>query len=78
MFNGEEYYVYIKSDAMKARQHYQNVVSHGNPNSRVYAMACYALAGNYLNTDHDQKQYEQYLIMAVLADLREDISNHIV
>ena len=65
-----EYYVYIKSDAMKARQHYQNVVSHGNPNSRVYAMACYALAGNYLNTDHDQKQYEQYLIMAVLADLR--------
>lgn len=65
-----EYYVYIKPDAMKARQHYQNVVNHGNPYTRVYAMASYALAGNYLNNDHNQERYEQYLIMAVLSDLR--------
>ena len=64
-----EYYVYIKPDTQKAREHYQNLLKTGEEASRAYAMASFALAGNYLN-DGDSEKYEEYIIKAAISDLK--------
>lgn len=65
-----EYHVYVEPDSMKARRHFQDVLWRAAPDSRVYAMASYALADNYLNVDKDEQMYEEHLIRAGLADVR--------
>ena len=64
-----EHYVYIEPDTQKAREHYQNLLKKGEETSRAYAMACFALAGNYLN-DGDSGKYEEYIIRAAISDLK--------
>ncbi len=64
-----EYHVYVKPDLQEARKHYQRVVEQQEENNRPYAMAAFALAGNYKN-DNDQERYEEYLIRAAISDLK--------
>lgn len=67
-YKGEQR-VYVDPDSKQARQHYLNVIEKGDKESRVYAMAAYALAGNY-QMSGDSEQYEKYLIIAALSDLK--------
>ena len=64
-----EYYVYVEPDYLKARKHYMQLLTKVEEGSRAYAMACFALAGNYLNEDNWDK-YEEYLIRAAITDLK--------
>ena len=62
-----EFYVYVNFDPKTARKYYLSAVKTCPKNSRLYAMACFALAGNYRN-DNDEQQYEKYLILSALSD----------
>lgn len=62
-----EYYVYVNFDARTARKYYLSALKTCPKSSRYYAMACFALAGNYRN-DHNEQQYEKYLILSALND----------
>lgn len=64
-----EYHVYVEENDQKARELYTNITQTVDERSRVYAMASYALAGNY-RMQGDDECYEQYLIMAALSDLQ--------
>lgn len=64
-----EYHVYVQPDSTKARRHYETLISKTGENSRVYAMAAFALAGNYMNSGN-QERYEEYIIKAALSDLK--------
>ena len=67
-YKGEQR-VYVDPDSKQARQHYHNIIEKGDKDSRAYAMAAYALAGNY-QMDGDSEKYEKYLILAALSDLK--------
>ena len=67
-YKGEQH-VYVDPDSKEARKHYHNIIENGDKESRAYAMAAYALAGNY-QMDGDSEKYEKYLIMAALSDLK--------
>lgn len=67
-YKGEQC-VYVAPDSQQARRHYLNVMEKGDKESRAYAMAAYALAGNY-QMDGDSEKYEKYLIIAALTDLK--------
>lgn len=67
-YKGEQH-VYVEPNSKQARQHYHNIIEKGDRYSRAYAMAAYALAGNY-QMDGDHEKYEKYLIMAALSDLK--------
>lgn len=62
-----EYYVYVHYDSKTARKYYLSAVKNCPKNSRLYAMACFALAGNYRN-DNNEQLYEKYLILSALSD----------
>ncbi len=60
---------YLDRDPVRARDGYLSFVSNADPSAREYAMACYALAGYYLNTEHDQAKYMDYLVRSAVADI---------
>lgn len=62
-----EFYVYVNFDSKTARKYYLSAIKKCPKNSRLYAMACFALAGNYRNDNHEQL-YEKYLILSALSD----------
>ena len=67
-YQGEQN-VYVEPDGQKAREFYHNILNSADEQSRIYAMASYALAGNY-HVDGDEEKYEEYLIHAALSDLK--------
>ena len=67
-YQGEQN-VYVEPDEQKARQFYHNILKSTDEQSRIYAMASYALAGNY-HVGGDDEKYEEYLIRAALSDLK--------
>ena len=64
-----EYCVYIKKDSREARKHYYRVLEKASEASRFYAMASYALAGNYLD-DGNEEKYVEFLAKAAMSDLK--------
>lgn len=69
-----EYYqgermVYVAPDVNKARTHYHNILQSADSLSRTYAMAAFALAGNY-QVQGNQEKYEEFLIKAAISDLK--------
>lgn len=60
--------VYVEPDQEKAREKYLNILASIDKNSRIYAMASYALAGNY-RMSGDEDKYEEYLIRAAMSDI---------
>ena len=67
-YQGEQN-VYVEPDRKKAREYYLNIINTTNKDSRIYAMASFALAGNY-RMSGDEEKYEEYLIRAALSDLQ--------
>ena len=61
--------VYVEPDSKKAREFYQSVMGASPEGSRIYAMASYALAGNFM-VGGDEERYEEFLIKAALSDLK--------
>lgn len=61
--------VYVEPDSEKARKFYLSVMDTSPEGSRIYAMASYALAGNYM-VGGDEDKYEEYLVKAALSDLK--------
>lgn len=61
--------VYVEPDSEKAREFYHSMMETSDEDSRIYAMASYALAGNYMVGGEDDK-YEEFLIKAALSDLK--------
>lgn len=74
--NGKRYYylgewaTYIRNDATLARKYYLKVLKENKEDSRTYAMACFALAGNFRNGDRKDKEelYEEYMTRAAISD----------
>lgn len=66
-YQGEQK-VYVEPDEAKAREFYLNILHTTDRQSRIYAMASFALAGNY-RISGDEERYEEYLIKAALSDL---------
>ena len=64
-----EMIVYLEPDSEKARKFYLSVMDTSPEGSRIYAMASYALAGNYM-VGGDEDKYEEYLVKASLSDLK--------
>jgi len=67
-YKGEQE-VYLDRDSKEARKFYLNTLKTTDENSRVYAMASFALSGNYKDAG-DEEKYEEYLIRAALSDLK--------
>ena len=67
-YQGEQN-VYVEPDRKKAREYYLNFMNSTDKDSRIYAMASFALAGNYRMSE-DEEKYEEYLIRAALSDLK--------
>ena len=64
-----EYSGYILNDPLKARKYYQQSIATTPESTRMYAMACFALACNY-NAAGDTDNYENYLLMACESDAK--------
>ncbi len=64
-----EYSGYILNDPLKARKYYQQCIATTPESTRMYAMACFALACNY-NAAGDSDNYENYLLMACESDAK--------
>ena len=64
-----EYSGYILNDPLKARKFYQQSIATTRESTRMYAMACFALACNY-NAAGDTDNYENYLLMACESDAK--------
>lgn len=62
-----EYCVFVLNDPKKARSHYLKAASLLPTDSRFYAMACFALSGNYANEGGTDQQ-EKYLLLSSIAD----------
>ena len=67
-YQGEQK-VYVEPDRAKAREYYLNILKSTEKNSRIYAMASFALAGNYRESG-DEEKYEEFLTKAALSDLQ--------
>lgn len=63
-----EYYIYAERNDEKALHHYFRVLKHSPINSRVYAMASFAVANNF-SAHGDMEHYEEYLIRACISDV---------
>ncbi len=63
-----EYYVYVKPDNRKARACYLQAVSRLPKDSRVYAMATFAVANNY-SAAGDMDKYVHYLLLSCISDI---------
>lgn len=67
-YQGEQN-VYVNPDPNAAREFYHHILSTIPEESRIYAMAAFALAGNY-KEGGDLEKYEEFLIKASLSDLK--------
>ena len=63
-----EYYVYVDKNDKKALQHYFKTLEKIDMNSRVYAMASFAIANNF-SAHQNMEKYEEYLIKASICDI---------
>ena len=62
-----EYCVFVLNDPKKARLHYLKAIHQLPSHSRFFAMACFALSGNYANEGRTDQQ-EKYLLLSSIAD----------
>ena len=62
-----EYCVFVLNDPNKARLHYLKAIHQLPSHSRFFAMACFALSGNYANERRTDQQ-EKYLLLSSIAD----------
>ena len=62
-----EYCVFVLDDPKKACLHYQKAIHQLPSHSRFFAMACFALSGNYANEGRTDQQ-EKYLLLSSIAD----------
>ena len=62
-----EYCVFVLNDPKKARLHYLKAIHQLPSHSRFFAMACFALSGNYANERRTDQQ-EKYLLLSSIAD----------
>lgn len=67
-FQGERY-VYVDRNDSLAQSHYRQFLLTASPESRPYAMAAFALAGQ-CRAAGDENGYVEYLIKASLADMK--------
>ncbi len=63
-----EYHVYVEPDNRKARAYYLQAVRSLPEDSRVYAMATYAVANNY-SAAGDMDNYERFLVRSCISDI---------
>lgn len=64
-----EYSGYILNNPLEARKYYLQSVATMPEDTRIHAMACFALACNY-NAAGDTDNYENYLLMACISDAK--------
>ena len=64
-----EYCGYILNNPIEAQQHYLKAIAMTPENSRVHAMACFALACTY-SAPNEISLYERYIVMACISDAR--------
>ncbi len=62
-----EYCVFVLNAPKKARLHYLKAIHQLPSHSRFFAMACFALSGNYANKGRTDQQ-EKYLLLSSIAD----------
>lgn len=62
-----EYCVFVLNDPKKARLHYLKAIRQLPSHLRFFAMACFALSGNYANEGRTDQQ-EKYLLLSSIAD----------
>lgn len=62
-----EYCVFVLNDPKKARLHYLKAIHQLPSHSRFFAMACFALSGNYANEGRTDQQ-EKYLLLSSITD----------
>lgn len=62
-----EYCVFVLNAPKKARLHYLKAIHQLPSHSRFFAMACFALSGNYANEGRTDQQ-EKYLLLSSIAD----------
>lgn len=62
-----EYCVFVLNDPKKARLHYLKAIHQLPSHSRFFAMACFALSGNYANKGRTDQQ-EKYLLLSSITD----------
>ncbi|MCR5077294.1 MAG: DUF6377 domain-containing protein [Prevotella sp.] len=62
-----EYCVFVLDNTRMARRHYLKAIERLPRDSRLYAMACYALSGNYANEGRYDLQ-EHYMLLACISD----------
>lgn len=63
-----EYAVFVLNNPQAARAHYVKAIKQLPPNSRFYAMSCFALSGSYGNEGNTEKQ-EEFLLLSSIADI---------
>lgn len=63
-----EYYVYVEPNDSKALHYYFKTLKTVTENSRFYAMAAFAIAGNY-GANGNQQLYAEYLTKAAISDV---------
>ena len=63
---------YIRHDPLMARKYYLKSLRYNKITDRTYAMACFALAGNYRNNSgtEGEKLYERYMTLAAISDAK--------
>ena len=63
-----EYYVYVEPNDRKALYYYFKTLRTAPENSRFFAMAAFAIAGNY-SANGNQRLYADYLAKAAISDV---------
>ena len=63
-----EYAVFVLNNHMEARTHYLKAIKQLPSSSRYYAMACFALSGNY-GSEGDTEKQEEYLLLSSIGDM---------
>lgn len=63
-----EYYVYVEPNDRKALYYYFKTLKTVSENSRFFAMAAFAIAGNY-SANGNQRLYADYLTKAAISDV---------
>lgn len=63
-----EYAVFVLNNHMEARAHYLKAIKQLPSSSRYYAMACFALSGNY-GSEGDTEKQEEYLLLSSIGDM---------
>ena len=59
---------FVLNNHMEARAHYLKAIKQLPSSSRYYAMACFALSGNY-GSEGDTEKQEEYLLLSSIGDM---------